>query len=164
LRTEASRSQYSDQRLKLLDWCDKPDDELFRLTRRFANGRLDTNPFFAYTVGTRNDDQSGRVQNWTKERVNCANLFTNDISPVMSAALDRVRGNLCAFALRFASKYPEFKPLSMPLDGCVLIVVAHRRPNKDGKFEVIDGAHRGVALCQAQVKEVDAYKANVWSI
>ncbi len=138
------------------------EPELRSRAERFAQERDDVNPALAYLVGTPTHDVSKRVALWTRERITCGGVFTLGISPCLLPDIEAVRGNIRAFALGSAIKYPQFRVLSQ-LDGIasVVILVKHRREGKDGGYELIDGAHRLVALCRAGIPEVDAYVAHM---
>jgi len=162
LRLEAESNKYSDRKDELLAWCELPDPELITKARKFAEDRDDVNPTLLYTVGIRNDTRNNRVASWTHERVLCRDVYTCGISSSMQPDIDAVRGNLLAFASHSASKYPEFRPLSglSEMSG-IVILVDHRRVDRDGEYEVIDGVHRLVAFCRAGYQDVEAYVAHM---
>jgi ParB-like nuclease domain len=162
LRLEAGRSKFANRKDELFSWCELSDSEVMAKARRFAEERDDVNPVLVFTVGARGDDHSSRVASWTRERIKCRDIFTSGISSRMRPDIDAVRGNMLAFALGPAMKYSEFRPLSPLCDiSSIVILVAHRRQTRDGQYEVIDGAHRLVALCRAGAEEVDAYVAHM---
>jgi ParB-like nuclease domain len=165
LRLEAIRPQYSARKTEILQWCELPDSELLTQARGFGEERRkllgEINPVFVYTVGVANDNRYTCVSSWSRSRILCKNIYVFSISPAMSSDLDAVRGNVLQFALNSAAKYREFRPLSTLSDDLgTLIVVAQQRPNRDGVYELIDGAHRLVALCRAAVEDVEAYVAH----
>lgn len=158
LRLEARRSKFADRKDELLSWCELSDPEVMVNTRCFAEERDDVNPVLVYTVGAGGDDRSSRITSWTRERIKCRDIFTSGISCRMRPDIDALRGNMRAFALGPAKAYSEFRPLSPLCDiSSIIILVAHRRQDRDGHYEAIDGAHRIVALCRAGSEEVDAY-------
>jgi hypothetical protein len=162
LKVEATRPKFSHRKNELLSWCELPEPEVMVNGRRFAEEREDVNPALVYTVGTPKDDRSSQVAFWSREWIQCRDIFAWSISPRMQSDIDRVRGNILAFALGPAKAYSEFRPLSSLSDlSSIVILVAHGGRDRDGKYEVVDGAHRLVALCRAEVKEVEAYVAHM---
>ena len=162
LRLEASRPQYTARKDEILSWCQLPDAELRERAMQFSNERPDVNPVFVWTIGTQQDDRFKCVESWRRERIKCRDAYTSGISHAMRDDLHNVRGNIKVFALGEAKNYPEFHTLS-PLSQItsLVIVIAHRKPDKDGIYEVVDGAHRLVAICRAGVEEVDAFVARL---
>jgi hypothetical protein len=162
LRLEATRKKYSDRSGELLAWCSLPDSEVMAKARQFTKERYDVNPALLYTVGIGEDNRHTSVKSWTRERVQCREIYTCGISSSMRPDIDSVRGNLIEFALQSASKYPEFRPLSNLSDATsIVILVHHRRDDRAGDYEVIDGVHRLVALCRAGIQDVEAYVAHM---
>ena len=162
LRVEATRPKFAAQREELLACCELPDSEILAVAKRFSEERDDLNPVFAYAVGRADDGRHKNVTGWTRQRVRCRDIYTCGISPEMLPDIHAVRGNIPEFALKFAGKYPEFQPLS-ELDELltVVILVHHRQGGWSGDYEVLDGAHRLVALCRAGIEEVEAYVAQL---
>ena len=149
-------------REEMLSWCQKPEDELFAQVRRFADGRPDTNPLFVYTVGTKKDDRSQQVAAWIRDRIECREIYTCGMSHEMKNALDSVRGNLSDFAHQSNEIYPEIRPLSsLDASTSVIVVVGRKQWDRKGDYDVIDGAHRTIALCRAGVEVVEAFVARL---
>ena len=158
LRIEASHVKYHTRRNEILSWGSLPDEQLLERARCFANERDDTNPTLAYTIGTKKADYSSRIAYWKHESINCAEIYTCGIAPQMCHDIAAVTGNLRDFALKFSSKYSEFT-CNQPLfqNDVVIIVVAQRKQGKNGTYELVDGAHRLVAICLGGVEAVEAY-------
>ena len=162
LRLEAKRPKYSDKEEEILAWCKLSDSEVMERARHWGEQRDDVNPALVYTVGIGNDARNSRVASWTRERIQCGDIFTCGMSSCMRPDIDAVRGNLSAFALSSAKKYPEFRPLSELCDmQRIVILVAHRQDGRDGNYEAIDGVHRLVAFCCSGIQEVEAYVAHI---
>ena len=159
LRLEAGRKKYSDLASDLLSWVNLPDRELLIQARKFADQRDDTTPLLVYTVGTSKDDRSNSISIWKREFLKCAQIYTLGISQNMLADLEQVKGNVLNFALQYATKYPEFSNPPQRPDGKIprLIVIAQSNPSSKGSYELIDGAHRLVALCRLGDETVEAY-------
>jgi hypothetical protein len=158
LRLEARREEYRDRMKDILSWCELPDEQLLKRTRAFADERNDTNPALAYTVGTPKADFSSRIVLWKRGRICCSEAYTCGISPAMSRDIDAVAGNVCEFASRFATNYVEFRDARLPQgEAAVIIAVAQTKQGKNGKYELIDGVHRLVALCRCGVEAVEGY-------
>jgi hypothetical protein len=158
LRIEASRRKYYKKKEEILSWCRLFDEEMLARARCFADERDDTNPVLAYTVGTAKADYSKKIAFWNRECIKCAEIYTCGISPQMSSDIDAVRGNMLDFALGPAAKFPEFaEGAALPQENTVIIVVEQGKAGRKGAYELIDGAHRLVALCLGRVETVEAY-------
>lgn len=126
--------------------------------RCFADERDDTNPVLAYTVGTAKADYSKEIAFWKREWIKCAEIYTCGISPQMGSAIDAVEGNMLDFALGPAAKFAEFaESPALAQEDTVVIVVEQKKLGKKGGYELIDGAHRLVAICLGGVEIVEAY-------
>jgi hypothetical protein len=159
LRLEASKAKYKEKKEAMLWWCSLPDEQLLKHARAFADERDDTNPVLAYTVGTTKADYSSRIVLWERYWINCTEIYTCGISPSMRPDIDAVAGNLREFAMRFAAKYAEFADrLPLPKgDEAVISTIAQKKHGRRGLYELVDGAHRLVALCRGGVETVEAY-------
>lgn len=161
-KVEATREKFSHLQKELLTWCELPDLQLLDKARGFADSRNDRNPVFVYTIGFESDNRHMHVASWTKERIRCGDVYTCGISPAMRGDLDSVSGNLAAFASLHAGKYREFRELG-PLseEAKVLIVVHQQKEGREGRYELIDGAHRLVGHLLAGSDEVEAFVAHL---
>jgi hypothetical protein len=76
----------------------------------------------------------------------------------MCEDLASVKGNIPRFAAEKATRFPEFASGCLP-EGALAIVIVIRQttPERDGAFELLDGAHRLVALCNAGVETVETF-------
>jgi hypothetical protein len=162
LRLEATRQRYSARKTEIIQWCELPDRELLALARNFGEERKkltgEINPALVYTVGVASDDRHTLVRSWSHDQIPCKDIYVSDISSSMAADLHSVGGNILKFAMNSSAKYLEFRPLlTSPESLGTLIVVAQSRPDRDGVYELIDGAHRLVALCRAGVENVEAH-------
>jgi hypothetical protein len=152
LRREAGRQAYEHRREEILCWCELPDDDLLKRAREFANERSDTNPALLYLVGTPKGDRSDYIERWERQPISFAELYVPAWTDRFNPALKAVRGNLRAFALRFADQFPDDFPAGRPLptgEDAVIIAIAHSRPALHGSLELVDGAHRVVAMGRA---------------
>ena len=162
LRLEASRQKYRHIKEKILSWCELPDQETFEKARHFADEREDVNPTLAYTVGTPKADFSERINFWKRERIKCSEVYTCGISPRMLPDIRGVAGNVRDFALGSAATFQEFNgcpPISG--DAAIIIVVAQLKPGMKGVYELLDGAHRLIAICRAGAEEIEAYVGHI---
>ncbi len=155
LRLEASCGRYAERRDEILHWCDLGEGELITRVQQFMKDRGDTNPALLYLVGER----ASRIVHWNFECVECAAIYSCGISASVNRDLGTVRGNLAEFAERHARKHSEFSGSSDVPQGAaaVVILVAQRTQDKKGTHELVDGAHRFVALCRSGTKSVKAY-------
>ncbi len=75
----------------------------------------------------------------------------------MKADFETVEWNLSRFA-PLAHKYPEFRLGKVPDGEALRIVgVAHQSQGRTGSIELVDGAHRIVAMMHRGVATVPAY-------
>lgn len=153
LACEASGKKYKDRKEEIESWCGFPDEQLRERARRFSEERDDTNPLLEYTVGHR----SREMVKWTRERIQSADVYTCGIADGMSEDLVSVAGNVQRFALEKATKYDEFANGYLPPESVAIIVIKQANPKREGSYELVDGAHRLVALCRAGVEAVEAF-------
>lgn len=159
LRREASKPEYTGQGGSIRSWCELLDDQLIERARQFARERPDTNPALAYMVGMPGAEFSRKIAKWERLTVRTADVYVWAMAPLVDEDLSKVRGNLSAFAHRFAAQYPDEFPAGRPLpagDDAVIIAIAQRRDSKEGAFELVDGAHRLVSMCRQGVSTVEA--------
>lgn len=155
---EAERPKYADMREEMLKWLDLPDQKLIRKVRKFEKTRNDDNPTLGRTIGTRAN--SNWVSHWVLASIDLADLYTCGINPKMKDDLDSVSGNLKRFVdAGYATKYPEFRldPVPSTWRARVVIGVARSEFSREGNIELIDGAHRVVALIANGITSSDAY-------
>lgn len=155
LRIEADKPQWGPIRDTVLAWCDLDDNHLFNACKRWDSERSDTNPVFQYTIYER----SCQIDGWKREAINGHAIYSCGINDGVNVDLDDVAGNLFDFAHKYSSKHGEFNQDLEPADGerAIIIVVEHSDPNRDGKYELIDGAHRAVAEFRRGKTSLEAF-------
>jgi hypothetical protein len=163
LRTEASRPECAAQR-DAIDACFAPtldDDGFIKRVRDFATARNDVNPVLTWTIGTLQNKHHERVSRWVLAKMDIDSLFSCGINPTMKADLDAVQGNLARFST-VAHRYPEFRMGILPKgDQATIIAVARECGGRNGTIEVIDGAHRVVAMAGGRVQNTPAFLAEL---
>ena len=86
-------------------------------------------------------------------------FYTRDLNPTVKPVLDRVKGNLRAFEPK-SMKFPEYQNVFVPdPKDATVFGVLHKTPGRKGTIQLIDGAHRIVAMVRAKAKTTDAFLA-----
>lgn len=161
LRVEGTRPKYAAQRDEFASWAALDDDTFFQRVRAFAGARADTNPVLTWTIGTGGNKHYERVRRWVLAKIPLASLYSRGINPVMKRDLDDSQGNLVGF-LTVATKYPEFRLDSVPEgDLAILFAVCRSCPGRLGVAELLDGAHRALAMAAKGIPETLAYVAEL---
>lgn len=160
LRYEAGKGRFTNMADEILSWCELPDLKMIEKAKEFAASRTDLPPVWIYTGCYPENDRSGRVDFWVKEKVPCEEIFTNGIGRHMATDLETVNGNMKLFALNYAENYQEFKSFrNIPNDRQIMILVKKQREGKNGTYELIDGSHRLVGMIIEGKQSVPAYVA-----
>jgi hypothetical protein len=161
IRTERTRQHYAYLSKELAAWLDIDGQQFLARMRAFADERDDINPTLTWTVGTRGNKHHERVLRWVLAQLRLAALYSCGINDAMKDDLDAVSGNLAAFVAR-ADKHPEFQLGAVP-DGDlrIVIAVAGAQASRDGTIEVVDGAHRAVAMLAIGITETTAFLAEL---
>lgn len=164
IRIEAARSKYADKREEMISWTCLPDTAFIREVHNFAQMRDDENPTIVWIIGTNINKHYLKVQRWVLANINLDCLYTCGISSKMRSNLDSVNGNLKHFVDRgYATKHNKFRINSVPSDGEVRIVIgiAHLKHDRDGEIELVDGAHRAIAMLANRISSSQAYIAEL---
>jgi hypothetical protein len=161
LRVEGTWPKYAAQRDEVASWSALDDDAFFERVRAFADARADTNPVLTWTIGTRGNKHHESVRRWVLAKIPLASLYSRGINPLMKKDLDESQGNLVGF-LKAATKYAEFRLDSVPQgDLAILFAVAKSCPGRLGVAELLDGAHRALAMAATDIRETLAYVAEI---
>ena len=134
----------------MLNWTSLPDDAFINKVHHFAEVWDDENPTVVWTIGTKANKHYQRVFRWILANVNLGCLYTCGISSKMQHDLDSVNGNLRRFVNHgYAIRYDEFRIRSTPIaeELRIVIGIACVKYGRDGNIELVDGAHRAVAMC-----------------
>ncbi|HUB66777.1 MAG TPA: hypothetical protein VL981_04765 [Candidatus Methylacidiphilales bacterium] len=124
-------------------------DRLREHIRKFAERKQNGSPIFPWTVGYRENESYRQIKRWVYADVDIERLYTCGIDPnkvSMKADLIKARGNLNKFAKCYAHKYPEFEPREVPVEKQVIFGIKKEETDKNGTIELLDGAHRTVAM------------------
>jgi len=159
---EMTRDCYAKQRQALEQWLRLDDEEFLSKMSQFHRDRKDDNPALDWTVGSR----KSRIASWTQAHIPLGAAYSCGISSSMRHDLDLVKWNLQRFlSCGFASKYPEFRLKTVPetVELRTVIAIRRDREGRDGRFQVIDGAHRIVAMLAHGISECPAYVAQLKS-
>ena len=162
LRDEASRGKYAEALKDFEEWAGLSDGPFYYRVRNFAELRDDTNPVLTYTIGTKNNQHHKSVVKWEEREVPLDEIFTCGINPCMRDDLNDVAWKLAAFARKHACKYQEFRLDEIPpVEKRRAISVQHEVAGKVGRFEILDGVHRCVALTVNGFSTVRAFVARI---
>ena len=164
VRLEASRSKYADKREEMINWISLPDIAFIQQVHNFAQVRDDENPTIVWTIGSETNKHYLKVRRWFLAKINLECLYTCGISCKMRQDLDSVNGNLKKFVKEgYAKKYGEFHMNFIPSDTETrrVIGIAHLKPDRDGKIEIVDGVHRAVAMLANEISLSQAYIAEL---
>lgn len=157
---EATNQQYAEALSDLAAWTHLPDEAFFRRVREFAKLRRDVNPVLTFTIGTQANRHHERVLGWEMEMIEVSELYSCGLNICMKKDLDQVNGNVLAFAKNYAAKYAEFRLNETPVQKRQrVIAVRHPTAGRQGTMQLLDGAHRVVALAVQGVKVVSGYVA-----
>ena len=167
LADEAAKTEYAEALSELDSWAQLPDEDFFRRVREFAKLRCDVNPVLTYTIGTLANRHHERVLGWGLETIALSELYTCGLTTYLQHDLDAVQGNLVAFAHQHAAKYAEFRLTDPPaLEVQRVIAVRHRTKRCRGTIQLLDGAHRVVALAIQGATTITGYVGKVkrWTL
>ncbi len=157
---EADRDKYKDMRDKMLGWLRLSNRKFIRKVHRFEKDRDDVNPALGWTIGANGNKHYQNVSRWVLANIQLTDLYTCDIKSKMKDDLDSVNGNLEQFVKAgYAREYTDFQQDRVPSEGKARIVIgiARRESGRNGSIELIDGAHRIVAMLVNGITECDAY-------
>lgn len=140
-----------------------PGEQSRRRVREFAEKTKNGSPIFPWTVGINNDERWKNVRRWIYTDVELNQLYTCGINPsTMKESLTKVHGYLVKFTRCFAHNFPEFRLDQIPPEKLRTIFGVKRRDNnKDGSIELIDGAHRAVAMLHNNIVESKGFIAEL---
>lgn len=159
---EATRPQYAKDLAALDDWRQLSDADFLVKVQEFAAKRTDTNPGLTWTIGTTGNEHHLKAARWVEEEIDIDELFSCGLNPAMKVDLDDVHGNVVEFAHKHGHKYPEFRLNETPADELKrVIAVRHSKAGHNGSLEILDGAHRCVAMAVQGVKRVRALVAEL---
>ena len=162
LRIEARKPVNSIWSENLVSWCQLADEEMIARARDFGERlceRGDFNPFLIFSVGIPRDDRSHQVDHWKRVEVRCDEIYVPEINERVNRDLKSVRGNLQAFADQHSMKHQdEFKDLgNISEEEKVVMLLNRERDAFSGRYQLLDGAHRVVAMCRAGIEAVEAF-------
>lgn len=165
LELEATKPAYASRRLEFEAWKKLDDDSFFSLVKRFGNEQEGLNPLLTWTVGTQKTlfhNYNKRVSSWCEGIVPLEQVYTMGINQSMKGDLSLSSWNLERFTRSHAQKYEEFQLQRHPGRSSIrIVVVKHRKIGKIGEYEIIDGAHRAIAMIHQGVRETPAYIARL---
>ncbi len=167
LAAEATNQQYAVALSDLDSWTELPDETFFQRVWEFSKSRCDVNPVLTYTIGTLANRHHDRVLGWGLETIALSELYTCGLTTYLQHDLDTVHGNLVAFAQQHAAKYAEFRLHEIPtLEQQRVIAVRHRTKHCRGTVQLLDGAHRVVALAFQGATTITGYVAKLkrWTL
>ncbi|MBI1923405.1 hypothetical protein HYR99_04050 [Candidatus Poribacteria bacterium] len=157
LHLEITRPQYMNRRQEILGWLSLSDQQFFQRVRQFATERDDVPPALTWTVGTLENTFHLQVRRWILAEVDLSLLYTCGLNPLVNDHLAVVRWNLKQFG-RFANQYPEFQLNRVPSGEHQRIIgIVRHDPDRDGCIEIVDGAHRVVAMLANNIKQTIAF-------
>lgn len=165
IQMEASRPKYTNRKKEMLEWITFPDAAFIKEVEKFKEGRCaegEENPTFVWTIGTSKNKHYLKVSRWVLANVNLQCLYTQGINPAMRNEIEAVGGNLKRFVeCGYARNYSEFQvSLNLPPEEARIFVgIAHHKHDRNGKIELIDGAHRVVAMMSGGLTSAKAYIA-----
>ena len=162
LRMEASRESIRRQWPESVEWIKLPDEELLITAREFALER-EENPALAWTVGTADNSFYKMVKAWSLSEIRLDELYTCGVRKNMEPDLNAVAGNLKRFFdTGRANSYPsDFEIRAAPVERQLLMCIDNSRDDKDGCLELIDGAHRAIAMIADGTETCRAYVATL---
>lgn len=162
---EATRSKYANKRDDMINWTRLSDTDFIQKVRNFEKKRSDENPAILWTIGTEKDcKRPQKVRRWILANINLGCLYTCGINSKMKSDLDSVKGNLKCFVNRgYTNKYDEFCTNRVPTDEelKVIVGIAHDTDDRDGKIEIVDGAHRAIAMLANGIEYSQAHIAKL---
>lgn len=126
------------------------EDEVRNLC--FSRGAI---PFGIYLVGRRDDPRNKLIVQWVLGTIPVQELYSCGVNPLTTDPI--LRG--CNWNLSAACSNLPCLQISKSMDETKEIIVTIKQvtPGKKGRFEVIDGFHRAMALIRLGRKEVRSY-------
>jgi len=126
------------------------EDEVRNLC--FSRGAI---PFGIYLVGTVNDCRNKRIVKWILGAIPVQELYSCGVNPLTTDPI--LKG--CNWNLSAACSNLPCPQMSKAMDETkeIIVTIKQNTPEKKGRFEVIDGFHRAMALIREGRKEVRSY-------
>ncbi len=111
-------------------------------------------PLVPFTVGSADDDRTGKVAGWILKDLPLDKLWMPDADPNAATALDDSGFNLAKAAVKLAD--PECRP---PADETTEPIICFENKSRDGKsdFQVLDGFHRVIRAAKNNHETLPAY-------
>ena len=157
LRHYICTGRQTKERSKRLKWLHLSDKRLLQKFHELDKTQINDEPTLLWAVGPRAE----RVSRWVlANSIHLADLYSCGIRSEMKGDLDCVKGNLKQFVKTGCfRKYDDFKRPSIPREGKArtVIGVAHFKSDRHGRIELVDGAHRVVALLANDIESCRAY-------
>ena len=142
------------------------DEEFTTRLRDFAAGHDNGSPVYTWTGLNANQHHMSVVRWILVPSIDVREVYSKRINSNLEAPLQRERGNLARLAA-FVPSDPvlqgEFDIHRRPAtdEERTIIGVKHPCEGRQGSIELIDGAHRFVAMVSAGIGEVPAYLAEL---
>ena len=143
----------SDEGASPPDYSSMSDEHLEEAVRRFCFRGQEEKPIGVYLVG------KGRQQiaEWVLATIPIEELYTRGVDCCWNALLEKNNWNLAAIVNRCGNILCIRDTENLNEVLCVIVAVKRLDPGRYGKFEVIDGFNRAIALIQSGRKEIDSY-------
>lgn len=117
----------------------------------FSRGAI---PFGIYLVGYGNDHPNNLIVRWVFGAIPVHELYSCGVNNSTDAILRKCNWNLLA-----ARPQMPLSQMSKSIDGTkeTIVTIKQHTPVKNGRFEVIDGFHRAMAMIQEGRKQIHSY-------
>ncbi len=163
LETEILKSTSSELSDLLSNWDPSNEQQLTDAVRAYIATRNDTNPCLIWTVGIRNDRRFELVDHWKLEEVNLASLYIPAMTDKVKDLLEKSQYNLKVLHTNHVEDPAfknEFLNLDLPHENLrTLILLRHSSIKYKGDYELVDGAHRTIAMIHNKQTTANAFVA-----
>ena len=126
------------------------EDEVRNLC--FSRGAI---PFGIYLVGRRDDPRNKLIVQWVLGTIPVQELYSCGVNPLTTDPI--FKG--CNWNLSAACSNLPCPQMSKAMDETkeIIVTIKQEKQGKNGRFEVIDGFHRAMAMIQEGRKQIHSY-------
>lgn len=138
------------------------DEEFLKKVNHYGDAiRCDQNPLLIYTSGVGEHSSADLIEKWVDEEISVDELFAPAINDELNALLQKARYNLKRTYdenVEFFDSRDEWNQRkTLSSEHQRIICLERSKEGMDGKYEVLDGAHRSIGFIRSGVAKVGAY-------
>jgi len=129
-------------------------DDLEKEIQALCFPKGESKPIGIYLVGKDDDRRNEQISQWVLGAIPVHELYSCAVNPPTDAILKGCNWNLSAACLKLPC--PQ---MSKAIDETkeIIVTIKQEKQGKNGRFEVIDGFHRAMAMIQEGRKQIHSY-------